>query len=61
MKGEVQKMATSSITKEFVVKDTEAFEKLLKKVEQMPERKVSATQSPSLAKGREALKKFSYR
>lgn len=54
-------MATSSITKEFVVKDEKAFEKLLKKVEQMPERKVSATQSPSLAKGREVLKKFSFR
>ena len=53
-------MATSSITKQFVVKDYKAFEKLLNEAEKMPERE--ATQdSPSLKKGREALKRFSLR
>lgn len=53
-------MATSSITKQFVVKDYKAFEKLLNEAEKMPKRE--ATQdSPSLKKGREALKRFSLR
>lgn len=50
-------MATSSITKQFVVKDPEAFRKLMTESARIPERK--ATQdSPSLNKGREALKRF---
>ena len=54
-------MATSSITKEFVAKDTKAFMALVEKTEKIPERKITATESPSLANGREALKKFSSR
>lgn len=54
-------MATSSITKQFVVKNAKAFEKLLEEARTMPDRKVEATVSPSLAKGREALKRFSCR
>ena len=54
-------MATSSITKEFVAKDMKAFKALVKKTERFQERKLTATESPSLAKGREALKKFSSR
>lgn len=53
-------MATSSITKQFVVKDYKAYEKLVVKAEKIP--KSEATQdSPSLKKGREALKRFSLR
>lgn len=53
-------MATSSITKQFVVKDPKAFRKLMTESARIPERK--ATQdSPSLNKGREALKRFSLR
>ena len=57
---EVFPVATSSITKQFVVKDYKAFEKLLNEAEKIPKRE--ATQdSPSLKKGREALKRFSLR
>ena len=53
-------MATSSITKQFIVKDQKAFEKILRESAKLPNRK--ATQdSPSLNKGREALKQFSLR
>lgn len=53
-------MATSSITKQFVVKDPKAFKRLMDEAAKIPERK--ATQdSPSLNKGREALKRFSLR
>ena len=54
-------MATSSITKQFVVKDAEAFEKLLSEIEKQPERKITTEENPSLDKGREALKQFSLR
>lgn len=53
-------VATSSITKQFVVKDHKAFEKLVDEAAKLPKRE--ATQdSPSLKKGREALKRFSLR
>ena len=54
-------MATSSITKEFVVKDMKAFDALVRETQSIPKRKLTATESPSLAKGRELLKKFSSR
>lgn len=55
--SEVFTVATSSITKQFVVKDPKAFRKLMTESARIPERK--ATQdSPSLNKGREALKRF---
>ncbi len=53
-------MATSSITKEFYVKDEKAFERLKKELQSTPERKV-AVQSPSLKKGREKLATFVFR
>lgn len=50
-------MATSSILKQFIVKDYDAFEKLLREAENVS--RADATQeSPSLKKGREALKRF---
>ena len=53
-------VATSSITKEVIVKDDTAFIRLLSKAEEIPERKATKD-SPSLNKGREALKRFSLR
>lgn len=53
-------MATSSITKQFVIKDTQKFERLLNDVKQAPAPKVNSSPS-SLDKGREALAQFSLR
>lgn len=50
-------MATSSITKQFVVKDEKAFEKLMQDVKQASAPKVNSAPS-SLDKGREALARF---
>ena len=51
-------MATSSITKQFVIKDEKAYEKLLNDVKHAPAPKISSSPS-SLEKGREALARFS--
>lgn len=53
-------MATSSITKDFYVKDQEAFERLKQELEKRPERK-QTVESPSLKKGREKLATFVFR
>lgn len=53
-------MATSSIIKDFYVKDYRAFEKLKKELESAPEYK-PAVLSPSLEKGREKLAAFVFR
>ena len=53
-------MATSSITKQFVVKDDKAFDKLLHDVKQASAPKANPSPS-SLDKGREALARFSLR
>ncbi len=50
-------MATSSILKQFVVKDYEAFERLLREAENVS-RTDTTQESPSLKKGHEALKRF---
>lgn len=50
-------MVTSSITKQFVVKDKKAFSKLMSESAKLPERKATQN-SPSLDEGREALKHF---
>ena len=54
-------MATSSITKEFHVKDQEAFEQLKKELstQSVPRKKV--VESSSLKKGREKLATFVFR
>lgn len=54
-------MATSSITKQFVVKDHKAFEKVLAELDKKPEARKTTADSPSLNKGREILKRFSLR
>lgn len=54
-------MATSSITKEFFVRDSAAFEKLKKELNiEAPLRK-QVVKSPSLKKGREKLATFVFR
>lgn len=54
-------MATSSITKEFVVKDEAAFVKLKKELDENPASPKKAEESPSLKKGREKLATFVFR
>lgn len=51
-------MATSSITKEFSVKDDTAFEKLKKELDTEPALRKQVVESPSLKKGREKLATF---
>ena len=53
-------VATSSIRKQFIVKDKRAFDRLLKEAEETPARKTT-TPTPSLEEGRKALKRFSFR
>ena len=54
-------MATSSITKQFVIRDPKALERLAAmEARKLPERK-ETKDSPSLAEGRELLRQFSHR
>lgn len=53
-------MATSSITKEFYVRDQSAFEQLKRQLDNKPERR-HVTDSPSLNKGRQKLATFVFR
>ena len=53
-------MATSSITKDFYVKDQAAFQRLKAELEHSPPRK-QVVESPSLKKGREKLATFVFR
>lgn len=53
-------MATSSITKDFYVRDKKAFERLKQEFEKKPERE-QTVESPSLKKGREKLATFMFR
>lgn len=53
-------MATSSITKDFRVKDVEAFERLKKDIDRGSVRS-QVVESPSLKKSREKLATFVFR
>lgn len=53
-------MPTSSILKEFYVKDMEAFERLRKELEQ-PSEPRRVVESPALKEGREKLATFVFR
>jgi len=53
-------MAASSITKEFYVKDRDAFERLKQALKEKSECKQTAD-SPSLKRGREKLTAFVFR
>lgn len=54
-------MATSSITKEFYVKDQAAFERLKSELAAKPVPRREVVESPSLKKGREKLATFVFR
>ena len=54
-------MATSSITKEFFVKDNAALERLQKALDREPALHKQVVESPSLKKGREKLATFVFR
>lgn len=53
-------MATSSITKDFYVKDQMAFERLKQELEKKPDRN-QVIESPSLQRSREKLATFVFR
>lgn len=54
-------MATTSITKEFIVKDAALYDTLKKAVTQIPAQEVKTTEPSNIEKGRELLKSFSFR
>lgn len=54
-------MATSSITKEFYVKDQAAFERLKKELEKKSAPRTKVVPSTSLEKGRKKLTTFVFR
>lgn len=51
-------MATSSITKQFVISDPEVFYTLLKSIEDVPAHNLQKKNGSVLDAGREALKRF---
>ena len=54
-------MATSSIRKEFYVKDEDAFERLKKELDAPAPQREKVVESPSLKRGREKLTTFVFR
>ena len=58
---EVFFMATTSITKEFKVKDEKAYFEIIKEVSKMPERTVKTVKPSNIERGNKLLKQFSFR
>ena len=54
-------MATSSITKEYKVKDVEKFNSLITKINEIYEKESVVAYSPNLEKGRKLLSQFSFK
>lgn len=54
-------MATSSITKEFKVKNSDTFNKLAKEIDKRPKRTVKVIQPSNIERGDKLLKQFSFR
>lgn len=54
-------MATTSITKEFKVKDEKAYFEIIKEVSKMPERTVKTVKPSNIERGNKLLKQFSFR
>lgn len=54
-------MATSSITKEFTVKDEKAYVKLVKEIGNASERAIKVAKPSNLERGAKLLKQFSFR
>lgn len=51
-------MATSSITKEFVIKDAEAYLQMMNEISDKPDRTVKTIKSSNIERGKELLKQF---
>ena len=54
-------MATSSITKEFVIHDPKVFEQLVKDLEKTSSKPLRTNATSSLKRGKEKLAQLSYR
>lgn len=54
-------MATSSITKEFKVKDVNAYSKMMKEISNQPSRTVKTVKPSNIERGNKLLKQFSFR
>lgn len=54
-------MATSSITKEFTVKDVKAYSQMMKEVSNKPDRTVKTAKPSNIERGNKLLKQFSFR
>lgn len=54
-------MATSSITKEFTVKDEKAYLRMIEEVNKKPKRTVKTVKTSSVERGKRLLKQFSFR
>ena len=54
-------MATSSITKQYVLKDKDAYQRLLADIEKKPLRQNAEAEPSCLEKGKQALASFSFR
>ena len=54
-------MATSSITKEFTVKDVNAYSQIMKELNNKPVRTVQTKKPSNIERGNKLLKQFSFR
>lgn len=54
-------MATSSITKDFTVKDVKAYSQMMKEVSSKPDRTVKTEKPSNIERGNKLLKQFSFR
>ena len=54
-------MATSSITKEFTIKDVKAYSQIIKEVSSKPDRTVQTAKPSNIERGNKLLKQFSFR
>lgn len=54
-------MATSSIIKEFTVKDEKAYLRIIKEINKKPERAVKTVKPSNVERGNRLLKRFSFR
>ena len=54
-------MATSSITKEFVIRDSKVYEQLVNDLEKQAPKPISTSTASSLKRGKEKLAQLSYR
>jgi hypothetical protein len=53
-------MATSSITKDFTVKDEKAYLEMMKEISSKPKRTVKTVKPSNIERGNKLLKQFSF-